>query len=1158
MKAKTRFLIYLLVFSLGVVVFFASPEKGFASQHEKSWQAQFGCHVGGDVKDCEKAFSSGEPNYQTYKVDYVNIQNDDPVPIVNLCINDTGTMGNGFCKTIQDTSTGPNSGPETYGDFLVNDFRKAHYVVIHIRVEGQVTNDNDFEGLFTAYHRRVWVESLSTSTPTVQQGGSGKLTWTTKVADDAVVALSRPDGSGGRIRGGTSWNVAVNETNWAIPEVLNQVGTYTFFLTAHGPGGNGYDEDFKEVNINVVAPPPPPPPPTPSGTIKSTIPGSASPTNCTKSGSFKCDTVLDYTTQNTVVASIKRNGVIWKTEADIGTNYPAGSQTDPDPPVGVNTYAIWGKNSQGTTEELASVAVTINPEPTPLPIPSADIKCNGADSCTIAYNTWATLSWTSSNVSSCSVSPGGWSGTSSSGQPTPNLTSTTTYTLSCTGLGGSAQDSVEIKVLSAAAASCGLEAIPNSGTAPLNGVDFKITAQNLSGTIKYEIDYDGNNTFDFSQSTSQNPYTKVDGYNYSNSGTYYPQARVSIGSTISPNCETQVLVSPSGGPEPSLPPPSQPVVNKPSCSDTAYNSNPNFNISWSGTPNSSFGFYVDIDQDPADWAIDSYYNKNVGANNWADGTNFNLYDNGTPALSLMPNVTYSTQVYNGSHSPVTSWRVNDCSMTGQIQCNNNGNNNCTINLGDSVAIKWSAPGANACNILPMAPAPGWGPVSPDGSNTDYPTATRTYELECWNSVAQRTLDFITVNVSGGSPSPSPGLITITGIVYNDVNRNGSKGVFEPGLSGRTVSLLSEDEGTTYDQAFTDASGRYRLEWPAGFTGVGNLNHPPPPGWMESPTGSSNLRVNPGDTNKNFGVYKLTPTANIRCQQSGSYTDGPCTVNYGGSTNLQWCGLGLPCLDVESCTLSPSVPGLSGNPTFGTYSTGALTTSTAFSLNCVGKYGTGNVSDVVQVTVNPVVPLASNATVTQPNYCLSGPAATIGWTYSDPSGSPQSAYQVQVDEQGSFQSPEADSGKIFCQNCRSYSTLQGLLQFNVTYKARVRVWNQYDLVSNWTESGFWKTPLYAYPQVDFTWSPALLQPNQPVQFTDQTQFFDGNPQGHRWSWLFGDGGSAASQNPQYTYSQPNIYNVTLTATDNQNQFCSITKPVNVQIINPIWKEVNPGG
>ncbi|OGN22557.1 MAG: hypothetical protein A2918_02235 [Candidatus Yanofskybacteria bacterium RIFCSPLOWO2_01_FULL_42_49] len=219
---------------------------------------------------------------------------------------------------------------------------------------------------------------------------------------------------------------------------------------------------------------------------------------------------------------------------------------------------------------------------------------------------------------------------------------------------------------------------------------------------------------------------------------------------------------------------------------------------------------------------------------------------------------------------------------------------------------------------------------------------------------------------------------------------------------------------------------------------------------------------------------------------------------------------------------------------------------------------GPVSDFCTVTVDPPppsIPSVSDITVTEPNYCISGPAATVGWTYSDPGGGPQSAYQVQIDDKGSFDSPEVDTGKIIS-GSKSYFTGQGILQFNVTYRARVRVWNGFDRVSNWMTGSSWKTPNYAYPQVDFSWSPPNPPLNNPVQFTDQT-VFGGNPNGRLWSWTFGDGGSSAQQNPSHTYVGEGTYYVTLTATDNANQSCARTKgPILIQKSIPLWKEIAP--
>ncbi|OGY25816.1 MAG: hypothetical protein A2Z24_00440 [Candidatus Woykebacteria bacterium RBG_16_44_10] len=79
---------------------------------------------------------------------------------------------------------------------------------------------------------------------------------------------------------------------------------------------------------------------------------------------------------------------------------------------------------------------------------TVDIKADSSDGpITIAYNTATTLSWSSSNATSCSAS-GVWSGTkaTSGSQSSGSLTVSSTFTLTCSGLGGSASDSVTVNV----------------------------------------------------------------------------------------------------------------------------------------------------------------------------------------------------------------------------------------------------------------------------------------------------------------------------------------------------------------------------------------------------------------------------------------------------------------------------------------------------------------------------------------------------------------------------------------------------------------------------------------------------------------------------------------------------------------------------------------
>lgn len=295
-----------------------------------------------------------------------------------------------------------------------------------------------------------------------------------------------------------------------------------------------------------------------------------------------------------------------------------------------------------------------------------------------------------------------------------------------------------------------------------------------------------------------------------------------------------------------------------------------------------------------------------------------------------------------------------------------------------------------------------------------------------------------------------------------------------------------------------------------------------------------------------------PTADIKANGS----DGPITIPYNGSVNITWCGSDASaCANATSCTTNNGWTGTSGSQS------NIQTSPFTYVLSCLGPGGSTSNSVTVNVS-SPTPNNPSNITVTAPDYCVSGPAATVGWTYSDPSGSPQSAYEVQMDEEGSFQVPEYQTGKVLS-NSNSNFTGQGVLLFNKTYKTRVRVWNGYDVVSGWTVAGGnFNTPPYAYPQVDFSWtangilnnpSPPL---NKPVDFTDAT-VFNGNPNGRRWSWTFGDGGTSTLQNPSRTYVAEGSYYVTLTATDNANQTCARTKgPLIIQKPIPKWREVAP--
>lgn len=130
-----------------------------------------------------------------------------------------------------------------------------------------------------------------------------------------------------------------------------------------------------------------------------------------------------------------------------------------------------------------NISRVINPPFCPEQL-TADIKANGSDGpISIPYNSVATLTWISTNATSCSVSPGGWTGTSGS-QSTGNLTVDRTYTLNCTGPGGSANDSVTVNVIAPQPLSVILTANPSVGDVPFTST-LTAMVQPSGGTYRY-------------------------------------------------------------------------------------------------------------------------------------------------------------------------------------------------------------------------------------------------------------------------------------------------------------------------------------------------------------------------------------------------------------------------------------------------------------------------------------------------------------------------------------------------------------------------------------------------------------------------------------------------------------------------------------------------
>lgn len=142
--------------------------------------------------------------------------------------------------------------------------------------------------------------------------------------------------------------------------------------------------------------------------------------------------VISWTSSNATACTVSPSG--W---TGISGSQSSGNLT------ASRTYSVTCTGPGGTATDSVTVNVSSAPQ-----APTADIKANGSDGpVTIAYDTAANLSWTSSNATSCSVSLGAFSGTLGS-VSTGNLVFSQTYQLTCTGPGGTATDSVGVNIAS--------------------------------------------------------------------------------------------------------------------------------------------------------------------------------------------------------------------------------------------------------------------------------------------------------------------------------------------------------------------------------------------------------------------------------------------------------------------------------------------------------------------------------------------------------------------------------------------------------------------------------------------------------------------------------------------------------------------------------------
>ena len=251
--------------------------------------------------------------------------------------------------------------------------------------------------------------TLAASPSKIVSGASSELTWSSKNATSCTAG------------GGWSGTKATNGKASVAPK-----STTTITLTCAGPSGSAHATAV----ITVTAAPQPPTPVVTLTASATTIPSGSTST-------------LKWSSKN--VTSCARSGGWSGIEAASGSLAVS--------PTSTTTYALACTNSAGTAQSATKITVNAASPP---PAPTATLKAGAAS---ISSGGSTSLTWSSTNASSCTAS-GGWTGTeAANGTKSVSPTATTTYTLDCTGSGGKAQVSTTV-------------ALNGSGTPPATGTSW--------------------------------------------------------------------------------------------------------------------------------------------------------------------------------------------------------------------------------------------------------------------------------------------------------------------------------------------------------------------------------------------------------------------------------------------------------------------------------------------------------------------------------------------------------------------------------------------------------------------------------------------------------------------------------------------------------------
>ena len=272
--------------------------------------------------------------------------------------------------------------------------------------------------------------TLSASPTSVSVGNASTLTWSSVGASTCTASGAW---TGSRATSGSVSSGALSTTS-------------TFALSCTGSGGT----TSSSATVNVVTNPPP------SVTL------SVAPSTVMSGGAA----TLTWSSSNATTCTASGG---WSGARATSGSVSTGALT------ATTMFSLTCTGSGGSNTQRAAVTVA--------PMPTVQFTANPT---TVANGASATLSWTSTNATSC-VAANAWSGTkaTSGSQSTGPLSTTGTYELTCSGTGGSVTGFATVTVTASPAPSVTITATPSSvasgSTSSLSWASSNATACTASG-----------------------------------------------------------------------------------------------------------------------------------------------------------------------------------------------------------------------------------------------------------------------------------------------------------------------------------------------------------------------------------------------------------------------------------------------------------------------------------------------------------------------------------------------------------------------------------------------------------------------------------------------------------------------------------------------------